>query len=219
MKYYQFNIEDYRSDTSGLLPMEHYIYRALLDECYRTELPLNDDIRELMRLLRVDNDQKEPLEYILGKFFELTDDGYINDKVNEVLSKTYDKSEQARAAVNKRWAKYERKKKPYDRNTDVEPANNGRNTTIPKIPNIPKDKKNNKGKRFAPPSPVDVQVYIQERGITRFDGETFCDFYIARNWQLSHGKQMSDWKAAVRTWANREKGDDSTSGPYAPGAI
>jgi uncharacterized protein YdaU (DUF1376 family) len=108
MHFYKFNIADYRKDTSGLQPEEHYIYRTLLDECYLTELPLNPDIRELMRDLRLTSDQKDALEYVLNKYFELTDKGYINNRVNVVLSSIYAKSESARQSAKIRWDKYER---------------------------------------------------------------------------------------------------------------
>ncbi|MER2164727.1 MAG: DUF1376 domain-containing protein, partial [Psychrobacter alimentarius] len=34
MHYYSFNIADYKKDTAHLKPMEHYIYRSLIDLYY-----------------------------------------------------------------------------------------------------------------------------------------------------------------------------------------
>ena len=206
MHYYSFNIADYRKDTNGLQPEEHYIYRTLLDECYLTELPLNPDIRELMRDLRLTSDQKPALEYILNKYFELTDDGYINDKVNRVLSKAYAKSEKARASVQVRWDKYERKKNGYERNTNVEQTNSERNTnailpnTHNPIPNNPKKK--TATKRFVAPTLKQVKDYKQEKSLN-LDPAQFIDFYESKGWLVGKTK-MRDWKAAARGWSNRE---------------
>lgn len=225
MKYYQFNIADYRQDTQHLTPEEHYIYRTLLDECYLTELPLPTDIRVLMRKLRLTSDQKDTLLTILDEFFDLTDEGYSNDKVNRVLSKTYEKSEKARASVKVRWDRYERKRNSNDRNTNVERSKNEGNTTNTNTNTIRNTSITTSGARarargngkFKPPTPDEAQAYIDERGIDSFTGQTFCDFYEARGWELSNGKKMKDWQAAVRTWENRRK--DQQPPKYGEGGI
>lgn len=62
-----------------------------------------------------------------------------------------------------------------------------------------------KRKRFVPPSLEEVQTYCTERN-NGISAQAFIDYYSARGWKL--GKEsMKDWKAAVRTWENRRKGD------------
>ena len=54
-------------------------------------------------------------------------------------------------------------------------------------------------KRFTPPTVEEVAAYCKERG-NGIDPEYFVDYQTARNWVLSNGKKMQDWKATIRTW-------------------
>ena len=58
-------------------------------------------------------------------------------------------------------------------------------------------------KRFTPPKPIEVNVYMGERGInsqlSQPESEKFCDFYISKDWYVGKTK-MKDWKASVRNW-------------------
>ena len=79
MHYYQFNIGDYRRDTSHLTLLEHGIYRQLLDSYYLDETPLTLDIDKLMRSQCVRNaDEQQALANVLADFFIYTDSGYIH---------------------------------------------------------------------------------------------------------------------------------------------
>lgn len=59
---------------------------------------------------------------------------------------------------------------------------------------------------FKPPTPDEVQEYLDSQNAKFFDGEQFCDFYTARGWLIGKNK-MKDWRAAVRTWIRRAKAD------------
>lgn len=54
-----------------------------------------------------------------------------------------------------------------------------------------------------PPAREEVHAYFIERGVMG-DPHTdeFMDHHIARDWVLSNGRKMKDWKAAVRTWVS-----------------
>ena len=54
-------------------------------------------------------------------------------------------------------------------------------------------------KRFTPPTVEEVAAYCRERN-NGIDAEHFVDYYAARGWVLSNGKQARDWRACVRTW-------------------
>ena len=57
-----------------------------------------------------------------------------------------------------------------------------------------------KGKRqFVKPTVEEVKAYCAERG-NNVNAEQFIDYYEARGWELTKGRKMVDWKAAVRTW-------------------
>lgn len=62
-----------------------------------------------------------------------------------------------------------------------------------------------KRKRFAPPSVDEVREYCNEINAT-ISPDAFVDYYAAQGWIYGKsGKQMKDWKAAVRNWQRREK--------------
>lgn len=65
-------------------------------------------------------------------------------------------------------------------------------------------------KKFTPPSVEEVTAYCRERH-NGIDPEHFIDYYTARGWDLSKGRKMKDWKAAVRTWEKNEKDNSSPS--------
>lgn len=71
-----------------------------------------------------------------------------------------------------------------------------------------KDKENNltvvkeKRQRFSPPTADEVKAYCQERG-NHVDAQRFVDFYTAKGWRVGNNP-MKDWKAAVRTWEQRD---------------
>ena len=70
MHYYQFNIADYRKDTGHLTPVEHYIYRWLIDEYHLSEFPIENNMPRLLRRMSLEEDDRHSLELILEEFFE-----------------------------------------------------------------------------------------------------------------------------------------------------
>ena len=67
-------------------------------------------------------------------------------------------------------------------------------------------KDSNKGRtKFVPPTVEEVKAYCLERK-NGLDAQAFVDFYESKGWKV--GKEpMKDWKASVRTWENRRKGE------------
>ena len=61
--------------------------------------------------------------------------------------------------------------------------------------------------RFTPPTAEEVAAYCLERK-NHVDPQRFVDFYDAKGWMVGKNR-MKDWKAAVRTWEQR----DATGGP------
>ncbi len=66
-------------------------------------------------------------------------------------------------------------------------------------------------KRFIPPTVDEVMQYCQERG-NALDPQRFVDHYTSNGWMVGKNK-MKDWKAAVRTWEQKER---QYSRPAAP---
>lgn len=65
-----------------------------------------------------------------------------------------------------------------------------------------KEKVKEREKGFRPPSLDEVTAYCQERH-NNVNPERFIDFYAAKGWMIGANK-MRDWKAAIRTWEQRE---------------
>ena len=62
---------------------------------------------------------------------------------------------------------------------------------------------NNNTSVFKTPSTQMVAEYCAIRQ-NKIDAQTFIDFYASKNWYIGKNK-MSNWKACVRTWENKEK--------------
>ncbi|MFQ8804466.1 MAG: hypothetical protein ACLR8Y_04215 [Alistipes indistinctus] len=60
---------------------------------------------------------------------------------------------------------------------------------------------------FMPPSVEEVAVYCEKRQ-NGIDPQSFIDHYSAVGWKVGRNR-MSDWQAAVRTWENRRRKDQS----------
>lgn len=74
--------------------------------------------------------------------------------------------------------------------------------------NTPKGVKEKPLARFSPPTVEEVASYCKERG-NSVNAQRFVDFYAAKGWKIGQNP-MKDWKAAVRTWEQR---DDSPARP------
>ena len=57
-------------------------------------------------------------------------------------------------------------------------------------------------KRFTPPTLDEVRDYCYDRG-NGVDPQRFVDYYTSNGWMVGKNK-MKDWKAAVRTWEQKE---------------
>ena len=57
-------------------------------------------------------------------------------------------------------------------------------------------------KRFTPPTVDEVRAYCQERQ-NGVNPQRFVDYYSSNGWMVGKNK-MKDWKAAIRTWEQKE---------------
>ncbi len=87
MHYYQFNIADYRKDTTHLSRLEHSIYRDLIDMYYLDEKPIQLETSSVMRRLRlVSEEEAKALENVLSDFFERTPQGYAQKRIQSEIN-------------------------------------------------------------------------------------------------------------------------------------
>lgn len=61
-----------------------------------------------------------------------------------------------------------------------------------------------KAKRFTAPTVDQIKEYCAERK-NGLDAQRFIDYYERQGWKLANGRPMVDWKAAIRTWEQRDK--------------
>ncbi|MEK6199122.1 MAG: YdaU family protein [Psychrobacter sp.] len=88
MHYYSFNIADYKKDTDYLKPIEHYIYRSLIDRYYLDEIPIPKETQPLLRRLKLESEVEiEGLNFVLNEFFTLEDDGYHHSRIDNEIAK------------------------------------------------------------------------------------------------------------------------------------
>lgn len=104
MHYFTFHPKDYMSKTNFLELMEDLAYRRMLDYQYLNELPLPNDIDEIAMLIGM-RTHSDSIATVLRYFFDLTDDGYVNDRAEKEIAKYQEKSDKARKSANARWKK------------------------------------------------------------------------------------------------------------------
>ena len=65
--------------------------------------------------------------------------------------------------------------------------------------------------RFAKPTVEEIAAYCADRG-NNVNAQRFYDFYESKGWLVGR-TPMKDWKAAVRTWEQRDQQGKSTFSP------
>ena len=80
MKWYKFAAAEYQIKTIHLSDAEDLTYRRLLDMAYLSEKPIPLDVNLVARRVRIDQDI---VEQVLSEFFERTEDGFRNRRVEE----------------------------------------------------------------------------------------------------------------------------------------
>ena len=118
MNYYSFHIGDYASHTRHLSLLEDLAYRRLIDAYYLSEKPFVGTPADIAKDIGMVSEIKE-VHYVLSKFFESTEYGWINKRCDEEIAKYHEKQEQAvRAGKASAQARFNK------RSTSVQPTNN-----------------------------------------------------------------------------------------------
>ena len=80
---------------------------------------------------------------------------------------------------------------------------NNKQTTTNEQSNKDNNDNNKDNRGFKKPSIEEIKLFCTDRK-NAINAQYFFDYYEARNWQLSKGVKMKDWKAVIRTWENRD---------------
>ena len=119
MNYYKRWIGDYQRDTGHLSMVEHGAYNLMLDVHYATERPLPRDKEALYRLLRaITKEERAAVESVLGQFWTETDDGWVNGRANEEITKAGTQAETNRRIAAEREAKRREHEQSTKRSTN-----------------------------------------------------------------------------------------------------
>lgn len=110
---------------------------------------------------------------------------YLKKGVDVAKQHFKNKSEAGKKGMESRWHTTPKPKAEKPENKRTEPQK--------------EPQKEAKPKKFVKPTLEEVRDYCKERK-NDLDPEYFYDFQEARNWYLSNGKKMVDWKATIRTW-------------------
>ena len=120
MYQYAHHIGDFTRDTLHLKPLEECFYRRALDLYYKTELPLDNDVSEVCRLLRATTAaEKKIVQAMLDEFFILQDDGFHQSRCDRVIAE-YALQEPERAAVSEAKKEHARERKRRSRERRAE---------------------------------------------------------------------------------------------------
>ena len=221
MHYYKHNIGDYRRDTSHLTLLEHGIYRQLLDSYYLDEAPLCNDVAKLMRSHSVRNaDEMQAFQNVLNDFFELTDQGYIHKRCDDVIAEYHGKSESARNSANARWGNKDKASKPRQskRNANALQTESEGNANHKPITNNQREGKQtqNASRLTLEQLPEDWKQFCEKERpelnpVKVFD--SFKDYWAG----VSGAKGVkNDWLATWRNWVRRETASPANKKPEKP---
>ena len=160
MKFYKRFMGDIQAKTGHLSLAEFGAYDRLLDHCYSTEAPLPADLDACCRITRATSAaERKAVERVLGEFFDLTEQGYIQHRVLEMLAEA-----QPKIAANQRNGKLggrprrnpdgtQEKPNGSSGETQNEPNDNLSQSQIPTTDVVGKAPR----KRSAPPAPPAVE--------------------------------------------------------------
>ena len=197
MNYYSFHIGDYASHTRHLSHLEDLAYRRLIDAYYLSEKPFMGSPADIAKDIGMMSEIEE-VHYVLSKFFESTDIGWINKRCDEEIAKYHGKQEQAIKA-----GKASAEKRFNIRSTTVQPTNNQEPITNNHIIEVAKAPKAQRLK--IEELPKDWELFCKT---TRPDlnpqeiFDQFRDYWIAQGGQK--GAKL-DWLATWRNWVRNQK--------------
>jgi uncharacterized protein YdaU (DUF1376 family) len=197
LHYYHFNIADYRKDTQHLSPIEHYIYRELMDWYYLDESPIPKITQVVSRRLRLVSENNQTLLDVLQEFFTETENGWVHARIEREITAYQSRAEAARVNGSKGGRPVKpRKTQPVNLANPEKPKAKLTSNQEP-VTNITTT--------TTRPSVSDVAAYVETREI-KINPQSFVDYYSANGWKVGRNS-MKDWKAAVRTWEKNQHGN------------
>lgn len=99
LNHYRHHLGDYAKDTMHLSPLEHGVYRLLIDAYYATERPIPADLDSACRIARaVSKAEREAVKKVLAAFFKESPEGWRQKRIDAEIDTFRARSEINRAA-------------------------------------------------------------------------------------------------------------------------
>jgi uncharacterized protein YdaU (DUF1376 family) len=199
MHFYQFHIGDYKSHTHHLSVIEDLAYRRLLDHYYLHEAPIRQ--RDIARQIGMRDHEQEVLT-VLDEFFVSTEQGYINPRADEEISKYRKFSEDGKKGAAKRWHKGSNGEANSPPNAtpiatnNQEPITNNQRKRSPKVEQTLDEYLAACKEAGKKPVPEDhpVRAYAEDAGI---DMDMLAiNWLVFKDRHLGTPKVYKDWPAA-----------------------
>lgn len=226
VNYYSFHIGDYAAHTRNLSLLEDLAYRRLLDAYYLAERPLNGCATDVAREIGM-REHTDEVAYVLGKFFEWTEAGWVSKRAEKEITHFSDKKQKASEAGK---ASAQRRSNVRSTSvqeeatsvevfpTDVQPTNNQEpitNTTDKSVVGVPPPAATPTALGSRLPDdwalPDAWREWAEsERPDLHIEtvADSFRDFWIAKP-----GKdgRKSNWHATWRNWVRGQKAPQGRS--------
>ena len=240
MHYYQFNIADYRKDTAHLTPMEHYIYRQLIDWYYLDETPIPKKTQSVLRRLRLETENEPELSNVLLDFFEESENGWVHARIERDIAEYRAMLDRNKANGSKGGrprkqavAKTEKPKKtqsvssgnPLETQNKGKPITNNQETITPPVSppaaaeGEAKPSKRSRGCRIPDDFSLteDREQVALSLGLSKAEAADQFDRFVD-HWRAKSGRDAAkaDWEATWRNWCRRSLDYRSTSANVTP---
>lgn len=101
MNRYNFFPGDYLRATVDLSMMQDGAYRRLIDWCFANEKPIPTDESRFRVARAFTDEEREATQWVLDRFFEKTEQGYVNARIEEEIAKALPKIRAAKANGSK----------------------------------------------------------------------------------------------------------------------
>ncbi len=124
MHYYKRNLGDYAKKAGRLSMLEHGAYTLLIDSCYdREQFPTKEEAIDWTWARTPE--EVAAVEFVLGKFFTLEGDKYIQKRIQEELEAYHEKAKQNAKIAREREANRRKgKRNVHEPCTDGAQSNN-----------------------------------------------------------------------------------------------
>ena len=133
------------------------------------------------------------------KMVRITDDGtIIIDKVKTMIGSAVDNdnaNRQRRYREAQKQASLQKVTHSVTKNNESKSKRQSKSKS--------KSKRQNTKYIFVAPTVEEVCEYCESRHNT-INPQLFVDYYQSKQWMVSNGCQMTDWRAAIRAWENNE---------------